>query len=273
VSLWRKSRLLQNRVVYKLKKTIFALLKGKKLQHLPSEETQRAKVIKLLKIIQLYGIEPGADLASLVYKSRAQLGQDLWIAVASTVKRNGTFLEIGGADGFTISNTYLLEKELDWTGVLVEPALVYREELRKNRECLIDFRCCSSKSGQKVEFLETLSPEYSTINEYRFSDTHADDRIRGVKHYLVETVSLNDIFEKYFPSGLVDYISIDTEGSEEDILQSFNFEKYSFRFLSVENAFNKEKSERISKMLIPKGFKKVLQECSEFDDFYEKSAN
>lgn len=253
-----------------MRKVGIILLRAKKLDELYEAKTYRNRLDKVLNIIGIYGIQPGVDLRNFANHSRAQLAQDLWVILASGAKRNGTFLEIGGADGLTCSNTYLLEKELDWTGVLVEPALIYRESLKSNRKCGLDFRCCTSQSGEEIQFSETISPMLSTISSYRFSDLHAAERVSKVKTYLVETVSLNDLFKKYFPLGRVDYLSIDTEGSEEDILKTFDFERYSFSFLTIENAFNSEKSERISQILIPKGYRRVLQELSEFDDWYVK---
>jgi hypothetical protein len=61
--------------------------------------------------------------------------------------------------------------------------------------------------------------------------------------YSVETVSLNELFAMYFSTQEVDFLSLDTEGSEEEILKTFDFNKYRFRFASIENNFNKEKSE------------------------------
>ena len=47
----------------------------------------------------------------------------------------------------------MLEKELNWNGILVEPAKIWHEELIINRNCLIDKRCIYTKSGEKMEFL------------------------------------------------------------------------------------------------------------------------
>ena len=57
--------------------------------------------------------------------SYAQIQQDLFILCELNFKRNGFFVEFGATDGIKLSNTYLLEKEFGWTGVLVEPARCY----------------------------------------------------------------------------------------------------------------------------------------------------
>lgn len=229
----------------------------------------RKRLIRELRFIDKYGMAPNLNFANLRLKSRSQLGQDLWVLIGTSFKKDGTFMEIGAADGKTFSNTYLLEKEFGWKGVVVEPARIWHQELQNNRDCLIDVRCCSSESEVEVDFIETPSAMLSTIAQYKNSDTHSHERKKGLL-YKVKTVSLNDLFEQYFPKGQVDYLSIDTEGNEEDILRNLDFTRFSFKFASIENAFDKQKSERIHELLIRNGYKQVLQDVSEFDDYYER---
>ena len=86
-------------------------------------------------------------------KSKSQLGQDIFVVANSDNKKENFFIEFGATDGVTISNTYLLEKELNWKGILVEPASIWHQNLEKNRNCIIDKRCIYTKSGEKMEFL------------------------------------------------------------------------------------------------------------------------
>lgn len=53
--------------------------------------------------------------------AKSELGQDILALNLSNFKNNGYFIEIGAGDGKTFSNTYLLEKKLNWKGILVEP--------------------------------------------------------------------------------------------------------------------------------------------------------
>jgi FkbM family methyltransferase len=259
----------KNLAIYWLSKSGLTFLRSRNLQRYLEIEFDRKKLFRELAFIDRYGIDARVDFARLRAKSKSQLGQDLWVVIGSSFKRNGTFLEIGGADGIAFSNTHLLEKEFGWSGVVVEPARIWQEDLRRNRSCVIDSRCCTSESGNTIEFLETPSPMLSTIEKFKNLDTHSHERRTG-KSYSVETVSLNSLFLDYFPSGQIDYLSIDTEGNEEDILRAFNFSRFSFKFASIENAFDIEKSKRIEKLLTSNGYVRVLREVSEFDDYYEK---
>jgi hypothetical protein len=106
-------------------------------------------------------------------QSRAQLFQDVIALSFSGCKRNGYFVEIGACDGKFLSNTYLLEKEFGWTGIVVEPARVWEHDLHQNRSCLIDTRCVWPKSNQSIQFSETRIPEYSTTGARLDSDIAA----------------------------------------------------------------------------------------------------
>lgn len=259
----------KNLFIFWFSKTGLTFLRSRTLNRFLEIEFDRKKLLRELRFIDEYGINSHVNFAQLRQESKSQLGQDLWVLTGTAFMKNGTFLEIGGADGVAFSNTYLLEKLFDWSGVIVEPARIWHRDLRNNRGCVIDSRCCSSESGRKVEFLETPSAMLSTIEKYKDLDTHSHERATGTV-YEVETVSLNDLFVEYFPNGQVDYISIDTEGNEEDILREFDFSRFSFRFASIENAFDYDKSNRINELMVANGYKRVLQDVSEFDDYYER---
>ena len=57
---------------------------------------------------------------------------------------------------------------------------------------------------------------------------------------IVETISLNDLLDFYNAPKLIDYISIDTEGSELDIIQNFDFKKRTINIISIEHNYHKK---------------------------------
>ncbi|WP_417886513.1 FkbM family methyltransferase [Zunongwangia sp.] len=73
-------------------------------------------------------------------------------------------------------------------------------------------KCVWSRSHEFVEFCETNSPSLPTIKEYTFSDSHSKNRNNTII-YRVHTISLNDLLNKYNAPRIIDYLSIDTEGS------------------------------------------------------------
>jgi FkbM family methyltransferase len=154
----------------------------------------------------------------------AQLGQDDWVINKLHGKRDGVFVDIGAHDGIELSNSYLLESVYGWRGVCVEPHPVSYEALRLNRNCM------------------TLNKAAWSIGDTttRFNCSHKDSMLSGVAvlgETVVETVSLNQLCDMVGPS--IDYISIDTEGSEIEILKSFDASRYSVACWSVEHNYNK----------------------------------
>lgn len=158
-------------------------------------------------------------------------------------KRNGLFLEFGATDGVSLSNTYLLEKTYYWKGVLAEPSPQWHENLYKNRpDCEIIRDCIYSESGKELDFFVSDIGELSTIEEFKESDLKSmpnNTKIRNVFGYKtkIKSLSLNYLFVKYFDSQPIDYMSVDSEGSELEILQNFDFQEFGPKVVSVEHNF------------------------------------
>jgi FkbM family methyltransferase len=219
--------------------------------------------------IQLLSKLPLADfgkLAPFLTQAKSQLGQDLFVLHQTQFKRGGYFVEFGATNGLNLSNSYLLEKEFDWSGILAEPARVWHKELSANRSAHIEKKCVWTHSDQKLLFNETSIPEISTICDFSDKDFHGEIRMSR-KKYEVETISLNALLQKYDAPEIMDYLSIDTEGSELEILKSFNFEKYRFRVITVEHNYT-ESRQAILDLLSRNGYERVFEESSQFDDWF-----
>ena len=142
-------------------------------------------------------------------KSTSQIGQDMFVLAELHFKRDGYFVEFGAANGKDLSNTYMLEKELGWDGIVAEPAMIWREDLIANRSSKISFDCVWTRSNELLEFNEVSAPELSTINAFSESDGHHQTRQEG-KKYNVYTVSLIDLLKQFNAPKEIDYLSIDT---------------------------------------------------------------
>lgn len=206
------------------------------------------------------------ELIEFFNESKSQLLQELFVAIKLNFKKNGFFVEFGATDGVTLSNTNLLEKKLDWKGILVEPSIKFKSDLINNRNCNIDFRCVYEKSGDLILFNEVEEGEFSSINKYSESETNVHYRKTSEK-YEVETITLESLLDEYNSPNVIDYLSIDTEGSEYDILKVFNFNKYRFKIITVEHNYT-ENRVKIKSLLESKGYKRVYENLSKFDDWY-----
>ena len=207
--------------------------------------------------------------------SFSQLFQDLFVIFCLKYKKNGKFLEFGATNGLKLSNTFLLEKNFGWQGVLAEPSPQWHKELKKNRpSTTIITDCIFTSSGDFLDFFVSKSGELSTLQEFRYSTKDSiscgNDFERNKSGYLVKvsTISLNDVFKKYFESKPIDYMSVDTEGSELAILENFDFEKFGPKILTVEHNEVSEYQEKIHKLLEKNNYRLAFKEYSQFDGWY-----
>lgn len=202
--------------------------------------------------------------------SKSQLQQDLvaeyiFKSMPSSFNPTRNFVEFGAASGVALSNTYYLEKNLDWSGLLCEPSPNFHKSIIKNRSATLDVRCVSSISNSKLKFRMTDNPELATLEEFVSADSHADFRKNG--HTIeVNTVSLDDLLEEWRFQNDLFYLSIDTEGSEYEILREYSF-KIKPSFLTVEHNFTNNEA-KIDLLLEKHGYVRILKNVSLFDGWY-----
>lgn len=198
-------------------------------------------------------------------KSRGQLRQDLFALSHSGFKREGFFVEFGATNGVTISNTFLLEKTYGWSGILSEPGKFWWKALNENRACHIDRRAVWATSGEDLFFNETDIPELSYVNTAREIPTPSPER--NERCYRVQSISLLDLLTHWNAPKEIDFLSIDTEGSEFEILAPFDFEKYHFRVICVEHNYSSKRAQ-ICELLEAKGYQRVHLRLSHWDDWF-----
>lgn len=202
----------------------------------------------------------------IIGKAKSQLGQDVLALSQVGVEQGGFFVEFGATNGLDLSNTYLLERDFGWAGILCEPAREWHADLLLNRSCKLDTRCVFSSTGQRIQFSEASIGELSTISSFMKSDANRLIR-REAKTYEVETVTLFDLLSTHGAPNYIDFLSIDTEGSEYEILKGFDFSSYVFGLICVEHNFTANR-EKIRDLLNENGYSQILVEFSDFDDWY-----
>ena len=213
----------------------------------------------------------GVQEKTLLRHSKSQLGQDILALSISGLEKPGFFVEFGAADGIALSNSYLLEKNFGWNGILCEPSTGWHEALKQNRSCVIDTRCVYSVSGQKISFSENYLGELSAITAY--AEPNASGILkRTTSSYEVETISLLDLLKVHNAPRFIDFLSIDTEGSEFEILKNFDFESYSFGSICVEHNFGETRGQ-INTLLLANDYIQVHSDLSDFDDWYIHAEN
>ena len=203
----------------------------------------------------------------------SQLFQDWFALFFNKLKPNLFFVEIGATNGIYLSNTYILERYYNWKGIIVEPLPTFKKSIESNRKCTVDTRCVYSATGQTVKFVESVdSLELSGIESLLPVDMNSGNRAnRNVIE--VETVSLNDLLKQHNAPQIIDYLSIDTEGSEYEILSAFDFGRYKISVITVEHNFVEPQRSAIKNLLESNGFIRIGTNVSKWDDWYVHRSN
>lgn len=198
--------------------------------------------------------------------SYAQLNQDLHVVQFYNHKRSGFFVDIGAHDGVELSNTYLLEKDYGWTGICAEPVPKSFASLCINRPNSV---CCDkavyTKSNETVVFdIIANDRMYSGISSEIVKWVKPDSEKTKLS---VQTISLNDLLDQFHAPPEIDYLSIDTEGSEYSILKSFDFTKHTFGLIDVEHNYVEPTRSQIRELLTNNGY--IFLRENKWDDQYK----
>ena len=207
---------------------------------------------------------------------KSQLYQDIFASSIISNNFDKTFLEFGATDGLKLSNSHMLENFLGWKGVLSEPSPQWHNLLKKNRaNTKIITKCIWSETGKNLDFFMSDDGNLSTLNDFVDSDKNSmpgntKARKKAGKVIAVETISLNDVIKQYFDNISPSYISIDTEGSEFKILETFNFKIYRPKVFTIEHNFT-ELQNKIDELMSSNGYERVFRELTSFDAWYVSS--
>lgn len=161
--------------------------------------------------------------------------------------RGGFFIEAGANDGFAQSNTYYLQKILGWNGVLVEAVPELYE------------RCCQQRAPAQVVHAALVAPDHghstveihyanlmSLVKGSRGStaaeNLHVADGLRVQKlasTYTAEVPArtLESILDSLSVPAVIDFLSLDVEGYEAQVLRGLNLERYRPHWILVEANF------------------------------------
>lgn len=187
----------------------------------------------------------------------SQLNQDVKCIEYHKYKRNGYFVDIGAYDGVDLSNTFMLETVYDWKGICVEPESNNFKQCEINRPNSICVNKCIYDFNGKVPFDESKKHDmlYGICDEDNKTCTK-------------ECITFTKLLDDNNAPNIIDFLSLDTEGSELKILQSLDHDKYTIKYLTVEHNNIDQYQKQIQDFLKSKGYEYL--ETNQWDDIFIK---
>ncbi|MFH1044067.1 MAG: FkbM family methyltransferase [Pseudomonadota bacterium] len=167
---------------------------------------------------------------------RAQNGEDRWLDNLFGHKRNGFFVEVGAFDGINLSNSYHFE-QIGWTGVLIEPDPDKAALCRSNRPGSKTYQCAAAGSPEisEVTFFRVESGEV-------FSTTKlTSDHARRIDHMGLASIPISvpartlDTILQEAGAPAIDFVSIDVEGAETEVLRGFDIRRWKPAIVVIES--------------------------------------
>ena len=173
----------------------------------------------------------------------------------------GIFVDVGAHNGETFNNTLFFEETHQWTGINIEPMKVEYDKLIAKRPNCINLNCAVCNEDGEMEFMLNTGVGADMLSGLiKCYDPRHVNRINNELHYykgstetvLVETRRLKTIFEEH-KIARVNYLSIDVEGAEFDVIKSIDFDNVFIDVIGFENNYN-DVSIPIVEYLVSKGY-------------------
>lgn len=205
-------------------------------------------------------------------QSYSQHGQDRFIYETFFKGRTepGTFVDVGAYDGMTFSNTLLFER-LGWSGICIEPLPTAFEKLKAMRSSIC-LNCAVADAPGTGTLIQVDMPSgfeqmYSGLKA-NFDERHRKTIEKWGSNRREVTVQIRRLADILTECGVkcVDYLSVDTEGSEWRILRTFDLEAFAVQVVSVENNYGDEK---IRRHMLDHGYR-FVKAFGGFDELYVK---
>lgn len=191
------------------------------------------------------------------YKS--QWGQDKYLHEKFfSEKTDGFYIDVGANDGVEKSNSYFFEK-LGWNGLLFEPIPETFKKLEASRKGIKINKAVYNKIDVVDFIVNTGYTEMLSGIEQTYDDRHLD-RIKNEQKshggdsvkIKIETTTIQTELDKIGVK-VVDFMSVDVEGSEFQVLEGIDFDKTKIKIIVIENNY-KNTFEAIDKFLKSKGY-------------------
>jgi FkbM family methyltransferase len=159
--------------------------------------------------------------------------------------KNGFYVDVGAHDGITLNNTLYFERNNNWTGINIEPIKKVFDNLVINRPNNINLNYAVCNNDGETEFFcntgytEMLSGIKDNFDIRHFNRLQRENQQNGstTEVIKVKTKKLETILDENNIKH-INYLSIDVEGAEFEVIKSINFNKVFIDVIAFESNYN-----------------------------------
>lgn len=195
--------------------------------------------------------------------SQPATGQDRWVIERLDGRRHGYFVEVGANDGIRHSNTLLLERQFQWNGLLIEADPTLYGQMVVNRpSCRHKHAVIAMQHTERHLFY--LGGQFGGLARTMPPEWVEEHRRRATPTVYMQGIPLEDaLVEAHCPLE-IDYLSLDTEGSEYEILRGAIRSEYTFKLITVEFRYDSILLDKLQELLQDH----VLEKVEAWDAFF-----
>ena len=209
-----------------------------------------------------------------IKQSYSQLGEDLIIDRLLTYKKRGTYVDIGAYDPDRFSNTKRFYLK-GWSGINIEPNVENFNQFVDKRSRDINLNIGIGNTNEKLTFYSFIPDTLSTFSKTE-AKLYQKQGFRLLSKKKVPVCKLSDILQKYLENTKIDFMSIDTEGFEMEVLKSNDWKKFRPKYICIElshdNMTQKEYQEKadMEKFLLKKQY--IFVSSTQVNSLFKDSA-
>ncbi len=170
------------------------------------------------------------------YNSYSNEGEDMILRKIFFKKKKGFYVDIGAYHPKKASNTYFFYKK-GWKGINIDAMPGSMKLFNQVRKRDVNLEIPLGKEGQIVNYYEFYDKALNGFESQEIKEKHTKKQINGlVKIHQLNCKSLNSILMKYLDKDQkIDFLTIDVEGQEYNILKELEFEKFKPKWILAEN--------------------------------------
>lgn len=231
---------------------------------------------ELLAKLKLYGPrkflyfafrETGNLLKRVFWGSYSQEGEDLLIYKLLNQKKHGFYVDVGAYDPNRFSNTKFFYNK-GWSGINIEPDPDSYKKFLKTRSRDTNLNIGVGAKNGKMIFYQIFPDTLSTFSKKQ-AEFYEKIGFKIKSKRKLKIKRLDSVIRKYCKDRKIDFLSIDTEGYETEVLNSNNWKLFRPKVICIESyTFNTEETPGKERVEI----KDFLLKCS-YKKIYANETN